>query len=115
MGENDLGLYLKEVARAPQVSDAEETELWQVIQRGGPEAKRARDRIIEANLSRSVAVAKKYIDRGLPLSDLIHASNIGLIRAAERFDHRRDVRFSSYAIWWMRQEIVRTLELAREP
>jgi DNA-directed RNA polymerase sigma subunit (sigma70/sigma32) len=113
MDEKELALYLDEVRRAPQVRSSAEVELWRVVERGGSEAKLARDRLIEANLRLGVAVAKKYIGRGLPLGDLIEASNMGLLRAVERFDHRQGVPFSGYAVWWMRRDIEGALERAR--
>jgi RNA polymerase primary sigma factor len=113
MDEKDLRLYLDEVRRVPEVRGSAEVELWRVVERGGSDAKLARDRLIEANLRLAVAAAKKFIGRGLPLGDLIMASNMGLLRAAERFDYRTGVPFSHYAVWWMRRDIESALERAR--
>jgi hypothetical protein len=114
MDEKDLDLYLDEVRRVPEVRGSAAVELWRVVERGGSEAKLARDRLIEANLGLAAAVAKKYLGRGLPLGDLIEASNMGLLRAVERFDHRKGIPFSGYAVWWMRRDIESALERAQE-
>lgn len=114
MDEQTLGLYLDEVSRAPKLHAASALALWRVAECGGAEAQLARDRLVEAHLRLAVSVAKKYIGRGLPLAELIGASNRGLLRAVERFDHRKGVPFSAYAVWWMRHSLVSDLERARD-
>jgi RNA polymerase primary sigma factor len=99
-----LQLFLNEVGRWPLLSAAEEVELAKRIERGDKEAK---DRMINSNLRLVVSIAKKYQGHGLPLLDLIQEGIIGLIRAVEKFDHRRGFKFSTYATWWIRQAVQR--------
>ena len=114
MDEKELHLYLDEVRRVPQVCGSADVERWRAVARGGSEAKLAQDRLIEANLGLAIAVAKKYVGRGLPLADLIEASNLGLLRAVERFDYRNGVPFSGYAAWWMRRDIESALQRVQD-
>jgi RNA polymerase primary sigma factor len=99
-----LQLFLNEVGRWPLLTAAEEVELAKRIERGDKEA---RDRMINSNLRLVVSIAKKYQGHGLPLLDLIQEGIIGLIRAVEKFDHRRGFKFSTYATWWIRQAVQR--------
>jgi RNA polymerase primary sigma factor len=109
----DLELYLKQINRTPLLKPAEEKELgWQIINDNNLEAK---DRMIRANLRLVVSISKNYTHRGLPLSDLIEEGNIGLIRAVEGFDPAQGARFSTYASWWIKQAIKRTLINALQP
>ena len=110
MDDDDVRTYLREVARVPLLSRAQVIALFQELEYPGPQADLARRRLVEVNLRLAVSVARKYIGRGLPIGDLIQASNIGLIRAVDKFDYRKGIRFSTYAVWWMRQSIVRDLE-----
>ncbi len=103
---DSLRLFLDEIGRRPLLTAAEEVALAKRIERGDPEAKR---RLIEANLRLVVAVAKGYRGLGLPLADLIQEGAIGLIRAVEKFDYRRGYKFSTYAIWWIRQGVRRAV------
>jgi len=102
----NLRVYLKEISRIPLLSRAEEADLGRRA-RGGDEAAKAR--FAEANLRLVVQVARRYLNRGLPLPDLIEEGNLGLLRAVEKFDADRGVRFATYAVWWIRQAIVRAL------
>ncbi|MGH7356259.1 MAG: sigma-70 family RNA polymerase sigma factor [Candidatus Rokuibacteriota bacterium] len=102
----NLDVYLKEIARIPLLTREQETEVARRV-RAGDEA--AKQRMIEANLRLVVQVARRYRNRGLPLPDLIEEGNIGLLRAVEKFDPDRGLRFSTYAVWWLRQAIVRAL------
>lgn len=104
-----LDKYLVEIGRAPMVSIDEEIELAQIIKKGGRDAERAKNRLVEANLRFVVSVAKQYQHQGLTLTDLIDEGNIGLIKAAERFDETRGFKFISYAVWWIRQSILQAI------
>lgn len=104
-----LDKYLVEIGRAPMVSIDEEIELAQIIKKGGRAAEKAKNRLVEANLRFVVSVAKQYQHQGLTLTDLIDEGNIGLIKAAERFDETRGFKFISYAVWWIRQSILQAI------
>src|SRR6266705_1383739 len=102
----NLRVYLKEIARIPLLSREEETALARRVRAGDAEAKA---RFTEANLRLVVQIARRYLNRGLPLPDLIEEGNLGLLRSVEKFDPERGTRFSTYATWWIRQAIVRAL------
>jgi RNA polymerase primary sigma factor len=103
-------MYLHEIDRFPLVDAEEEKVLGSQVKHGGKnEAQEARRRLIEANLRLVVSIAKKYIGQGLPLMDLIQEGNIGLIRAVDKFDYRRGCKFSTHAMWWIRQNINRAV------
>lgn len=104
-----LDKYLVEIGRAPLISIEEEIELAQKIKKGGPEAERAKERLVTANLRFVVSVAKQYQHQGLTLTDLIDEGNIGLIKAAQKFDETRGFKFISYAVWWIRQSILQAI------
>ena len=104
-----LDKYLVEIGRAPMVSIEEEIELAQAIKKGGRAGERAKNKLVEANLRFVVSVAKQYLHQGLTLTDLIDEGNIGLIKAAERFDETRGFKFISYAVWWIRQSILQAI------
>lgn len=104
-----LDKYLVEIGRAPMVSIDEEIELAQIIKKGGRAAEKAKNKLVEANLRFVVSVAKQYQHQGLTLTDLIDEGNIGLIKAAERFDETRGFKFISYAVWWIRQSILQAI------
>jgi len=108
----ELTLYLKEVSRFPLLTRQEETELGRRTLAGDREAQQ---RLIQSNLRFVIKIAKKYRVSGLPLLDLINEGNIGLIEAANRFDPDRNVRFTSYAIWWIRQAILHYLSRSGQP
>jgi RNA polymerase primary sigma factor len=99
-----LQLFLNEAGKWPLLTAAEEVELAKRIERGDKEAK---DRMINSNLRLVVSIAKKYQGHGLSLLDLIQEGIIGLIRAVEKFDHRKGFKFSTYATWWIRQAVQR--------
>ena len=101
-----LKLYLNELRKSSLLSAEEERSLAKRILRGDEEA---RKKMIESNLRLVVKIAKRYLFRGLPLSDLIEEGNIGLIKAVERFSPAKKSRFSTYAAWWIRQSIERAL------
>ncbi len=127
-----IGLYLKEVGRVPLLTAPEEVQLAKRIERGRvarqvlasgrfeeqtrPKHRRniedgwaAREHLITANSRLVISVAKKYMGRGVPFQDLIQEGNIGLIRAAKKFDYRRGHKFSTYATWWIRQAVTRAI------
>lgn len=104
-----LDKYLVEIGRAPLISIDEEIELAQKIKKGGKEGERAKNRLVEANLRFVVSVAKQYQHQGLNLTDLIDEGNIGLIKAAQKFDETRGFKFISYAVWWIRQSILQAI------
>lgn len=104
-----LDKYLVEIGRAPMISIDEEIELAQIIRKGGRAGERAKNRLVEANLRFVVSVAKQFQHQGLTLTDLIDEGNIGLIKAAERFDETRGFKFISYAVWWVRQSILQAI------
>ena len=102
----NLRVYLKEIARIPLLSREEEAALARRVRAGDAEAKA---RFTEANLRLVVQIARRYLNRGLPLPDLIEEGNLGLLRSVEKFDPERGTRFSTYATWWIRQAIARAL------
>jgi RNA polymerase primary sigma factor len=104
--EDSLGCYLGEIASSIPLSSSEEVNLARKIKKGD---ELARNRLVEANLRFVVSVAKEYQNRGVPLTDLISAGNVGLITAAERFDEKKGFKFISYAVWWIRQAILKAL------
>ena len=99
-------LYLSEIGFSPLLTAQEEVYYARLAQRGDD---RARKRMIESNLRLVVKIARRYINRGLALLDLIEEGNLGLIRAVEKFDPERGFRFSTYATWWIRQTIERAI------
>ncbi len=104
-----LDRYLSEIAREPMLTPDEEAALAQAIHKGGPEGDRARDRLVNANLRFVVSVAKQYQHQGISLIDLINEGNMGLVKAAEKFDETRGFKFISYAVWWIRQSVMEAL------
>ena len=104
-----LDKYLAEINRAPLISIDEEIELAQIKRKGGAVAERAKEKLVVSNLRFVVSVAKQYQHQGLSLVDLIDEGNIGLIRAADKFDETRGFKFISYAVWWIRQSILQAI------
>lgn len=104
-----LDRYLTEIAREPMLTPDEEASLAHTIHQGGPAGERARDRLVSANLRFVVSVAKQYQHQGISLTDLINEGNVGLVKAAEKFDETRGFKFISYAVWWIRQSIMEAL------
>jgi len=132
--DDTVGLYLKEMARVPLLSTEQEVDLAKRIERGNhagaelrrrngntagkrkaelkarvTDAKAARDHLIKANTRLVVSIAKKYMARGVPFLDLIQEGNLGLMKAVEKFEYQRGFRFSTYATWWIRQTITRSI------
>ena len=104
-----LDKYLVEIGREELISTDEEVELAQRIHRGGPDGQAALDRLTRANLRFVVSVAKQYQNQGLTLNDLIDEGNLGLIKAAQKFDETRGFKFISYAVWCIRQSILQAI------
>ena len=103
---DSIRMYLAEIGRVRLLTHADEIRLAKGIERGD---KRCKDRLVEANLRLVVSIAKKYRNRGVSFLDLIQEGNLGLIRAAEKFDHSKGYKFSTYATWWIRQAITRAI------
>ena len=104
--DRSLDLYLKEIGETPLIDASEEVRLAKRIHKGDQHALEA---LTKANLRFVVSVAKQYQNQGLSLADLINEGNIGLIKAAKRFDETRGFKFISYAVWWIRQAILQAL------
>lgn len=104
--QGSLDKYLADIAKEPMISPDEEVELAQKIKEGD---QIALDRLVRANLRFVVSVAKQYQNQGLSLADLINEGNVGLIKAAQRFDETKGFKFISYAVWWIRQAILQAV------
>ncbi len=104
--DNTLAIYLKEIGKSRNLTAAEEAECAREIRKGN---KAALEKLVKSNLRFVVSVARNYQNQGLPLSDLINEGNLGLIRAAKRFDEKKNFKFISYAVWWVRQAILQSL------
>ena len=104
--EGSLDLYLKEISRYPLITRDEEARLARRIREGDQQAL---EKLCRSNLRFVVSVAKKYQNQGVALADLINEGNVGLIRAAHKFDETKGIKFISYAVWWIRQAILQAL------
>ena len=104
--DDPVKVYLKDLGKIPLLSVDEETDLAKLMSDGDPVAKA---RLSEANLRLVVAIAKRYVGRGMQLLDLIQEGNLGLMKAVEKFDYTKGFRFSTYATWWIRQAITRAI------
>lgn len=102
--------YLKEIGNIPLLTAEQEVELAKRIENGGEDAVEAKKELASANLRLVVSVAKHYTDRGLQFSDLIQEGNIGLLKAVEKFDYTKGFKFSTYATWWIKQAITRSID-----
>lgn len=109
LSDDSVGIFLREMARYPLLTQAQEIELAREIAKGGPRAEQAKRRLVRSNLRLVVSIAKKYLNRGVPFLDLIQEGAMGLMRAAEKFDYERGYKFSTYAYWWIRQGITRAI------
>ncbi len=104
-----LDKYLQEIGRVELLTTEDEINLAKLIKKGSHEGAIALERLVKANLRFVVSVAKQYQNQGLSLGDLINEGNLGLIKAAKRFDETRGFKFISYAVWWIRQSILQAL------
>ena len=104
--DDPVRMYLKEIGKVPLLSADEEIELAKRMEQGDEEAKK---RLCEANLRLVVSIAKRYVGRGILFLDLIQEGNLGLIKAVDKFDYRKGYKFSTYATWWIRQAITRSI------
>lgn len=106
LGAKNLRLYLEQISKFPMYSESDEKEIGVLIRKGDKEAVK---NLIQANLRFVVSYVKKYQGMGMSLLDLINEGNLGLIEAAKRYDPRRNVKFISYAVWWIRQAVIHAL------
>jgi RNA polymerase primary sigma factor len=105
-----LQMYLRDIGRKKMLNGEQEKELGRLIQEGSAhQAKIAQNRLVQANLRLVVSIAKKYVGQGVLFMDLVQEGSFGLIKAAERFDYKRGFKFSTYATWWIRQTIIRSI------
>ena len=104
--EGSLDQYLREISQYPLITREDEVDLAKLIRQGDEESL---DKLVRSNLRFVVSVAKKYQNQGVSLSDLINEGNLGLIRAAHKFDETKGIKFISYAVWWIRQAILQAL------
>lgn len=105
-----LQMYLKEIGRKKMLTKAEEAELGRKIQEGSEAEKEwAKKELVQANLRLVVSIAKKYIGQGVLFMDLVQEGSVGLIKAAEKFDYKKNFKFSTYATWWIKQTIIRAI------
>jgi len=105
-----LQMYLKEIGKKQILTKREEMELGRLIQEGNQKEKEiARNKLIQANLRLVVSIAKKYIGQGVLFMDLVQEGSLGLIKAAEKYDYRKNFKFSTYATWWIKQTIIRAI------
>ena len=105
-----LQMYLKEIGRKKMLTKKEEMELGRLIQEGNTlEKENAKKTLIQANLRLVVSIAKKYIGQGVLFMDLVQEGSLGLIRAAEKYDYKKNFKFSTYATWWIKQTIIRAI------
>ena len=107
--DDPVRMYLREIGRIKLLTAEQEIDLAKKIIQGGNAGVIAKRRLVQANLRLVVSIAKKYVGRGMLFLDLIQEGNLGLIRAAEKFDHERGYKFSTYATWWIRQAITRAI------
>ncbi len=107
--DDPVRMYLREIGRIPLLTADQEIDLARRIEGGGADGAIAKRKLVQANLRLVVSIAKKYIGRGRLFLDLIQEGNLGLIRAAEKFDYERGYKFSTYATWWIRQAITRAI------
>ena len=105
-----LQMYLKEIGRKKMLNKMEEIELGRLIKEGNMEEQKiAKQKLVQANLRLVVSIAKKYIGQGVLFMDLVQEGSLGLIKAAEKYDYKKNFKFSTYATWWIKQTIIRAI------
>ena len=109
VADDPVRMYLREIGRIKLLTSDQEVDLAKKIISGGKVGEIAKKKLVQANLRLVVSIAKKYVGRGMLFLDLIQEGNLGLIRAAEKFDYERGYKFSTYATWWIRQAITRAI------
>lgn len=108
--DDSVKIYLQQIGKIPLLSSEEELQAAKTIQEGNPQdVERAKAKLVNSNLRLVVSIAKKYIGRGLSFLDLIQEGNMGLMRAAEKFDYSKGYKFSTYSTWWIQQAISRAI------
>lgn len=107
--DDPVRMYLRQIGRIPLLHADQEIGLARLIEKGGPDGSVAKRKLVQANLRLVVSIAKKYLNRGMQFLDLIQEGNLGLIKAAEKFDPTRGCKFSTYATWWIKQSITRSI------
>lgn len=106
IADEPLSIYLREIQKYPLLTKEEEVELARKIKKG---SKKSIEKLVSSNLRFVVSIAKMYQDYNVPLMDLINEGNVGLLTAAKKFDEKKGVRFISYAVWWIKQAILKTI------
>ncbi len=104
-----LQMFLKDVGRSALLTHKEEIELGRLIRRGGKAGQEAKEKLINANLRLVISIARKYIGQGVLFMDLVQEGCMGLMKAVDRYDYRKGFKFSTYATWWIRQAIIRSI------
>lgn len=107
--DDSVKIYLRQIGKIPLLTQEEELEIAKKIHENSSEAEKAKEKLVNANLRLVVSIAKKYIGRGLSFLDLIQEGNMGLMRAADKFDYTKGYRFSTYSTWWIQQSISRAI------
>lgn len=108
-GDDILQMFLKDVGRESLLTHKQEIELGKAIRKGGAEGNKARETLIKSNLRLVISIAKKYVGQGVLFMDLVQEGCLGLLKAVEKYDYRRGFKFSTYATWWIRQAIIRSI------
>lgn len=109
LSEDSVYLYLKEIGKIPTLNPDEEISVTRTVRKGGADGERAKRKLVQANLRLVVSIAKRYASNNVQLLDLIQEGNMGLMRAADKFDPSRGYKFSTFATWWIRQAISRSI------
>ncbi|MEY3370362.1 MAG: hypothetical protein RLZZ361_1032 [Cyanobacteriota bacterium] len=109
LSEDSVYLYLREIGKIPTLDNEEEINITKMIRRGGKDGEKSKRKLVQSNLRLVVSIAKRYSSNNIQLLDLIQEGNLGLMRAADKFDPSRGYKFSTFATWWIRQSISRSI------